>query len=155
MSSKPVKSTKQLRKFIVFSWGAAFVIALSTIVYYRNVTVGGLVRLQSDQVAAYGLSILNVFSGPLLSIVFYNFQERLEFEARLSKEHALLAICVTTAAILFTLFQFCSPAILGLATQETIADRIGEIDALLSIINTVFVLPLSVIVLSSTRYAES
>jgi hypothetical protein len=152
--SEVVRSTEVLRRTLVLGWGFAFGVAILTLFYYRNFPVGGLIRLQSEQVAPYALSILNVFSGPLLSIVFFSFEKTSTLEISLSREHALLAICATAGALILSLFQFCTPVIMGLKAQETISDRIGEVDAFLSIINTAFVLPLNVMVFSSKSYAE-
>lgn len=140
---------------MVVAWGFAFGVAILTLFYYRNFPVGGLIRLQSEQVASYALSILNVFSGPLLSIAFFSFEKTSQLDMSLSREHALLAICATIGAIVLSLFQFCAPIAVGLRPQETISERIGEVDAFLSIINTAIVLPLNVMVFSSSRYTSS
>jgi hypothetical protein len=147
-----ITPSTRVKRLLVGAWTLAFCLAVVSLFLYRNVQFGGRILLVQDQVASYALSILNIFSGPILSIAFYNLDQKLTSGGAVKGEHVLLAAGSTILLAGVTILQFYIPVIFGLGNQESIGDRLNEVDAFLSIINTALVLPLNVMVFSSESY---
>jgi hypothetical protein len=142
-------ASRKLKNAVVIIWTIAFALAVASLFLYRNVKFGGRYLLLPEQVVSYAISILHIFAGPVLSMIFYNLGHKIIGLTSIQREYAVLALGVTLLMAGASTFQFYAPLFSMLDDQRTIVERLSKVDWILSITNCILVLPLNLIVFSS------